>query len=170
MKRVAVLVLIAVLALTAATFAAPRRGGTLRVGLNADPPRMDPHLSTAAVDRQVYQNLFDKLVDINKDLEIVPMLATSWTISSDGKVYTFRLRPNVVFHDGTPFNAEAVKANFDRMLDRTFNSPRFSEINLVTAVTVVDPLTVRITLEKPFSPVPLPPPPPPPPGGGPPPP
>ena len=152
MKRVAVLVLIAVLALTAATFAAPRRGGTLRVGLNADPPNMDPHQSTAAVDRQVFQNLYDKLVDINKDLEIVPMLATSWTIGEGGRVYTFRLRPNVVFHDGTPFNAEAVKANFDRMMDRSFNSPRFSEINLVSAVQVVDPLTVRITLQKPYSP------------------
>src|SRR3990172_5636189 len=152
MKRVAVLVLIAILALTAATFAAPRQGGTLRVGLNADPPNMDPHQSTAAVDRQVFQNLYDKLVDINKDLEIVPMLATSWTIGEGGRVYTCRLRPNVVFHDGTPFNAEAVKANFDRMMDRSFNSPRFSEINLVSAVQVVDPLTVRITLQKPYSP------------------
>jgi peptide/nickel transport system substrate-binding protein len=152
MKRVAVLVLIAILALTAASYAAPRRGGTLRVGLNADPPRMDPHLSTAAVDRQVYQNLFDKLVDINQNLEIVPMLATSWTITEGGRVYTFKLRPNVVFHDGSPFNAEAVKANFERMLDRALNSPRRNEISLVTAVTVVDPLTVRITLEKPFSP------------------
>jgi peptide/nickel transport system substrate-binding protein len=152
MKRLAVLVLIAILAVAAASYAAPRRGGTLRVGLNADPPRMDPHLSTAAVDRQVYQNLFDKLVDINKDLEIVPMLAVSWTITDGGRVYTFKLRPNVVFHDGTPFNAEAVKANFERMLDRSFNSPRRNEISLVTGVTVVDPLTVRITLEKPFSP------------------
>src|SRR4030067_120524 len=109
MKRVAVLVLIAMLALTAATFAAPRRGGTLRVGLNADPPNMDPHQSTAAVDRQVFQNLYDKMVDINKDLEIVPMLAASWTIGEGGRVYTFRLRPNVVFHDGQPLNAEAVK-------------------------------------------------------------
>ena len=152
MKRVAVLVLIAVLALTAATFAAPRRGGTLRVGLNADPPNMDPHQSTAAVDRQVFQNLFDKLVDINKDLEIVPMLALSWTITEGGRVYTFKLRPNVVFHDGTPFNAEAVKYNFERMLDRSFNSPRRNEVSLVTGVTVVDPLTVRVTLEKPYSP------------------
>ncbi|HEY6103118.1 MAG TPA: ABC transporter substrate-binding protein [bacterium] len=152
MKRVAVLVLIAILAVTAASYAAPRRGGTLRVGLESDPPNMDPHQSTAAVDRQVFQNLYDKLVDINKDLEIVPMLATSWTITDGGRVYTFKLRPNVVFHDGTPFNAEAVKANFDRMMDRSFASPRLSEINLVSSVQVVDPLTVRFTLEKPFSP------------------
>jgi len=152
MKRLLVLVVIAVLAFTAISTAAPRRGGTLRVGLNADPPNMDPHQSTAAVDRQVFQNLYDKLVDINENLEIVPMLATSWTITEGGRVYTFKLRPNVVFHDGTPFNAEAVKANFDRMLDRSFGSPRFSEVTLVTKVEVVDPLTVRITLEKPYSP------------------
>jgi peptide/nickel transport system substrate-binding protein len=152
MKRLLILVVIVVLALTSISIAAPRRGGTLRVGLDADPPNMDPHQSSAAVDRQVFQNLFDKLVDVNQDLEIVPMLAISWTIAEGGRVYTFRLRPNVVFHDGTPFNAEAVKYNFDRMLDREFGSPRFSEVNLVTNVQAVDSLTVRITLDKPFSP------------------
>src|SRR3990170_390176 len=111
MMRLLVLVVIAVLAFTSASIAAPQRGGTLRVGLNAAPPQMDPHQSSAAVDRQVYQNLFDKLVDINQNLEIVPMLATSWTITDHGRVHTFKLRPNVVFHDGTPFNAEAVKYN-----------------------------------------------------------
>jgi peptide/nickel transport system substrate-binding protein len=113
---------------------------------------MDPHQSVAAVDRQVYQNLYDKLVDINQNLEIVPMLATSWTITNNGRTYTFRLRPNVLFHDGTPFNAEAVRYNFERMLDRTFASPRRSEIALVERVTVVDPQTVQIDLDKPFSP------------------
>src|SRR3990172_5636237 len=118
----------------------PRRGGILRVGLDADPPNMDPHQSIAAVDRQVYQNLYDKLVDINQELEIVPMLATSWTITNGGRTYTFKLRPNVVFHDGTPFNAEAVAYNFQRMLDPAFASPRRSEVNLVQKVTVADPL------------------------------
>ena len=66
---------------------------------------MDPHQSAAFADRQIFQNVFDKLVDINQDLQIVPMLATSWTISPDGKTYTFKLQRNVVFHDGTPFNA-----------------------------------------------------------------
>lgn len=130
----------------------PRRGGSLRVGLSEDPPNMDPHQSVAAVDRQVFQNLYDKLVDINQELEIVPMLATSWTISNGGRTYTFKLRANVVFHDGTPFNAEAAKYNFERMLDRTFASPRRSEVLLIERLTVVDPLTIQIDLEKPFSP------------------
>lgn len=130
----------------------PRRGGVLRAGLNADPPNLDPHQSTAAVDRQVFQNLFDKLVDIDEHFTIVPMLATSWTISNNGRTYTFKLRPNVVFHDGTPFNAEAVAYNFQRMLDPAFASPRRFEIILVQRVTVVDPLTVQVDLDGAFSP------------------
>jgi len=153
LKRIVIGVVVVLLAATLVSAGpAPRRGGVLRVGLDADPPNLDPHQSTAAVDRQVFQNLYDKLVDINQELEIVPMLALSWTIADGGRTYTFRLRPNVVFHDGTPFNAEAVKYNFERMLDRAFGSPRLSEVNLVTAVTVADDLTVRITLEKPYSP------------------
>ena len=62
-----------------AAASAQGKGGTLRAGLDADPPNMDPHRSTAAVDRQVYQNLFDKLMDTDENLQIVPMLATSWT-------------------------------------------------------------------------------------------
>lgn len=153
MKRILLVVaLVSLLASGLASAQTPRRGGVLRVGLNADPPNMDPHQSIAAVDRQVFQNLYDKLVDVDQDLNIVPMLATSWTITDDGLTYTFRLRPNVVFHDGTPFNAEAVRYNFERMLDRAFGSPRRPEIILVERVTVVDPLTVRIELEKKFSP------------------
>ncbi len=113
---------------------------------------LDPHLSSAFVERHVFQNLFDKLVDLNQNLEIVPMLATSWQISDGGRTYTFKLRPNVIFHDGTSFNAEAVKYNFERMLDPSFGSPRRAEINLVKSIRVVDNLTVVITLEQPFSP------------------
>jgi peptide/nickel transport system substrate-binding protein len=152
-RRTVLAVALMVVMLASLTSAqSPRRGGVLRAGLNADPPNMDPHRSSAAVDRQVFQSLFDKLVDINKDLDIVPMLATSWTITNGGRTYTFKLRSNVVFHDGTPFNAEAVKANFDRMRDPALASPRRSEINLVERVTVVDAQTVQFDLEKPFSP------------------
>jgi len=127
--------------------------GTLRAGLDADPPNMDPHRSTAAVDRQVYQSLYDKLVDTDENLKIIPMLATSWTISADGKTVTFNLRQGVKFHDGTPFNAEAVKFNFDRMQDPKFPSARRSEGQPVQKVTVVDPYTVALSLEKPYSPL-----------------
>jgi peptide/nickel transport system substrate-binding protein len=139
--------------LSAASAQGGRRGGTLRAGLEADPPNMDPHRSTAAVDRQVFQNLYDKLVDTDENLAIVPMLALSWTISPDGKTVTFRLRQGVKFHDGTPFNAEAVKYNVDRMQDPNFPSARRSEVRPIQKVTAVDPYTVQFTLEKPYSPL-----------------
>ncbi len=155
MKWTVLAVALTVVLLGGLASAAPIRGGVLRVGLVGDPINMDPHQSVAFADRQIFQNLFDKLVDINQGLQIVPMLATSWTISPDGKTYTFKLQRNVVFHDGTPFNAEAVKYNFERMLgiaDPSFSSPRRSEVNLVQKITIVDPATVQIDLEKPFSP------------------
>jgi peptide/nickel transport system substrate-binding protein len=129
------------------------RGGTLRVALDRDPPNLDPHRSSAQVDRQVFQNLFDKLVDTDANLTVVPMLATSWTISPDGKTVTFTLRQGVRFHDGTPFDAEAVVYNFARMRDPQFPSARRSEIGPITTVSAVDPSTVRITLERPYSPL-----------------
>ena len=78
---------------------------------------------------------------------------TSWTISPDGRTVTFKLRQGVKFQDGTPFNAEAVKANFDRMQDPKFPSVRRSEIRPIDKVVAVDPATVQIVLERPYSPL-----------------
>jgi peptide/nickel transport system substrate-binding protein len=139
--------------MAAASAQGGRRGGTLRAALDFDPPTMDPHRSGTVVDRHVYQNLYDKLVDTDENLTIVPMLATSWTIGRDGKTVTFKLRQGVKFHDGTPFNAEAVKYNFERMVDPKFPSVRRSEIGPIQRVSAVDPYTVQITLEKPYSPL-----------------
>jgi peptide/nickel transport system substrate-binding protein len=130
-----------------------QRGGTLRVALEGDPPTMDPHRSGAVVERQVYQNLYDKLMDTDADLAIVPMLATSWTVSPDGRSVTFKLRQGVIFQDGTPFNAEAVKYNVQRMLDPNFPSVRRSEIKPVKEVVVVDAATVQFVMERPYSPL-----------------
>jgi peptide/nickel transport system substrate-binding protein len=144
---------IMVIGLLATASAQGQRGGTFQAALDRDPPTMDPHLSGSAVDRQVYQNLYDKLTDTDENLAVVPMLATSWTLSPDGKTVSFKLRPGVMFHDGTPFNAEAVKSNFDRMRDPKFPSARRSEIAPVMQVTAVDPTTVQISLERPYSPL-----------------
>jgi peptide/nickel transport system substrate-binding protein len=129
------------------------RGGVLNVALNSDLTTMDPHRSTAAVDRQVYQLIYDKLVDIDENLNIVPELATEWDISDDGTEYTFTLVEGVTFHDGEPFNAEAAKFNFDRMLNPDTASPRRSEIAQITEVIAEDDLTLRLVLSQPFSPL-----------------
>jgi len=139
--------------IAAASAQGGRRGGTLQAALDGEPPTMDPHRSGTLFDRHVYQNLYDKLVDTDQNLRIVPMLATSWTVGPDGKTITFKLRQDVKFHDGTPLNAEAVKYNFERMLDPKFPSVRRSEIGPIQKVTALDPSTVQIALERPFSPL-----------------
>jgi peptide/nickel transport system substrate-binding protein len=124
--------------------------GTLYVALESEPPELDPSLSSAYVDRQVMASLFDKLVDINEDGKIVPMLAESYDASGDGKTYTFHLRDGIKFHDGTPFNAEAVKFNLDRYQQK--ESLRSTEVEPISSVEAVDPMTVRVNLSEPFAP------------------
>ncbi|MDX1607011.1 MAG: ABC transporter substrate-binding protein, partial [Candidatus Competibacterales bacterium] len=90
----------------------------LVVGQIAEPKSLDPAAVTAVNDFRILMNLYDGLVRYQDGtLQVAPALADSWEISDDGTVYTFELRQDVSFHDGTPFNAEAVKFNFDRMLD-----------------------------------------------------
>ena len=83
----------------------------------AEPKSMDPATVTAVNDFRILMNLYDGLVRYRiGTLEVEPGLAESWTISDDGKVYTFSLRQGIKFHDGSPINAEAIKFNFDHML------------------------------------------------------
>jgi len=124
--------------------------GTLEVGLEAEPPELDPNLSSAYVDRQVMSSIYDRLVDIDEDGKIVPMLAESYEVSDDGKEYTFKLRQGVKFHDGEPLDAEAVKFNLERYQED--DSVRSTEIEPVQSVEAVDDSTVRVTLERPFAP------------------
>ncbi|GLQ57858.1 ABC transporter substrate-binding protein [Devosia nitrariae] len=131
----------------------------LVVGQIAEPASLDPHVSTAANDFRIHVNIYDGLVR-NKPgtLEIEPALATDWTISEDGLTYTFSLREGVTFHDGSPFDAETVKFNFDRMLDETHpfyeTGPFPLSFNFASVedVTVVDEMTVEFTLNEPFAP------------------
>ncbi len=123
----------------------------INIGLRADPPALDPKESTALVDRFVYASLYDKLVEISPEGKIVPMLAESHEVSPDNKTYTFKLKTGVKFHDGTEFNAEAVKFNIERSAkDET--SKRKTELKFVESVTVVDANTVKIQLKEPFAP------------------
>lgn len=151
------------LAATALALVAPAAAQTppnvLVIGQIAEPASLDPHVSTAANDFRIAVNLYDGLVR-NKPgtLEIEPALATDWTISEDGLVYTFTLREGVSFHDGSPFNAEAVKFNFERMLneDHPFAAtgpfPLAFFFSSVKSVEAKDDLTVVFTLNEPFAP------------------
>ncbi len=124
------------------------RGGTLRVGLDSDLTTMDPHLSTAYVDRIVYQSIYNPLLRLDKDLTFKPELAEKWEYT-DSTTLVMNLRKGVKFHDGTDFNAKAVKINFDRMMDPNTKSLRAAEISAVKEVVVVDDYTIKFTLKQP---------------------
>src|SRR5207249_10836004 len=99
----------------------------LRIALNDGPDALDPTISRAYVGRLVFAALCDKLFDVTPDLKIVPQLATGYEWAAGGRSVVIRLRPGVKFHDGEPFNAEAVRFNIDRHLS-TPGSFRKSEI------------------------------------------
>ena len=128
---------------------APKKGGNLRVGFYVEAATMDPHLSGSKIDRQVYHNVFDPLVVIDRQLQIKPMLAESWQ-TPDPKTYIFKLRQGVKFHDGTDFDAEAVKFNFERMATEP-KSVRKGEVASIETVDVLDPYTVKLNLKRPDS-------------------
>jgi peptide/nickel transport system substrate-binding protein len=131
----------------------------LVVGQVAEPATMDPHVATAVNDFRILVNIYDGLVRYAPGtLEVEPALAESWEISEDGTVYTFQLRDGVTFHDGTAFDAEAVKFNFDRMLDEdhpyhgTGPFPLSFFFGAIEETEVVDELTVRFHLDEPYAP------------------
>lgn len=135
-------------------FGAPvaRAATVLNIGLAGDPGPLDPALSGNYIDRNVFAALCDKLIDTDPDLNLVPQLATSWDWSADHLALTLHLRDGVHFQDGTKFDAEAVKINLDRA--RTMpGSLRQPELQPVTSVEVLDPLTVRVHLSAPYAPL-----------------
>nr|WP_245195804.1 ABC transporter substrate-binding protein [Aureimonas populi] len=133
--------------------------GVLVVGQIAEPQSLDPQQVTAANDFRITTNIYEGLVRYaTGTLDLEPALATAWEISQDGLTYTFDLRPDVTFHDGSPFDAEAVKFTFDRMLDEahpfheTGPFPLAFQFSTVEEVRVVDPMTVEFRLEEPYAP------------------
>jgi len=125
---------------------------TLRIGLAEDPDILDPSLARTYVGRIVFSALCDKLFDIDDKLNIVPQLALSYDIADDGQAVTIKLRPNVKFHDGQPFDAQAAKFSLERHLNfpGSFRKP---ELASVDRVEVADPLTIKLVLKAPFSPL-----------------
>ena len=125
---------------------------TLRIGLAEDPDMLDPTLGRTYVGRIVFATFCDKLFDIDEKLNIVPQLALSHETSADGKEMTIKLRPGVKFHDGELFDAEAAKYSLERHLNfpTSFRKP---ELATVDHVDVVDPLTIKLVLKMPYSPL-----------------
>jgi len=126
-----------------AAAAQPQSGGIYKVIVRGSsnvfgyPPRM------AGSAKDFAPPFFDHLVIIGDDGKYQPGLALSWDASKDGKAITFKLRKGVTFHDGTPFNAQAVKANIDNLIP-----PKAKILDGIISVDVVDDYTVRINLDK----------------------
>ena len=140
----------------------PRRGARF-VQLFVDPPTFDPHLTTDATSARIIVELFGGLVTIDPNLQIVPDLAESWDVSSDGRIYTFRLRPGAVFHDGKPVTAADVQWSLERATNPLTESPVVDQYlgdivgvkaklagdaNAISGVRVVDDHTIEITIDQ----------------------
>ena len=141
-------ILVAALACTAPCVHAD----TLRIGMLGDPATLDPAQSSSINDRVAFAAFCDKLIDLDDKLAYVPQLATGWTWGADGLSLTLKLREGVVFHDGTPFEAEAVRFNLERYKTAPY-SRRKTELKPVRAVTVLDSHTVRLDLAEPYVPL-----------------
>lgn len=137
------------------TAPATERGGTIIVGTETDIEGGDPIKAAALATTRVLRNIYDGLVEFKLGTtELEPGLAESWTISDDGREYTFKLRQGITFHDGEPFNAQAVDFAFRRAFDKDFeffdatNTVGFFLVGLQD-VAVIDDNTVKLTLAEP---------------------
>jgi peptide/nickel transport system substrate-binding protein len=128
------------------------RGGSVTIAQAGDPDSLDPQFSSAGVAFTVYSNIFDTLVGFKADFTYEGILAESWEISGDELEYTFHLRRGIAFHDGSAFDANAVKFSFDRITDPAANSPNRGQLSALKQTLVVDPLTVKFVLSEPFAP------------------
>lgn len=132
----------------------PQSGGKLVVGLSSEPDNIDPHVTPYAVSHNVMMHIFDTLVwQDPADGSFKPGLATAWEAAADGMSYTFTLRTDVTFHDGSPFNADAVKFSFDRIADPATKSGFSANLLGPYAGTeVVDAANVKVTFKEPYAP------------------
>jgi len=129
----------------------PQVGGTLVYAAGADPDSLDPANTDSNPGEAIGRMMNNFLVRFDAKLRLKPDLATSWTQSKDALTWTFKLRKGVKFHDGTPFNAEAVKYNFERFLGPEKPLKASLHTPIIKSVEVVDESTVRFNLKVPFA-------------------
>ena len=127
----------------------PTLGGTLTISLAAEPTGLDPTTNpSAAIKRVVHYNLLESLLKVDRNGKVVPMLAKSYTISKDGKEYSFILHKGIQFHDGKPCTAEDVKYSLERILEPKTAAPYKMYYENIESIQVVDPVTVIFRLKK----------------------
>lgn len=134
----------------AAILAAPVQAREISIGLQQEPTVLDPTVdATASIDGMLAHNVYESLVTVNEQGEVLPDLAASWDVSEDGLTYTFHLVEDAAFHDGASFEAEDVVFSFERAMAEDSQNPSKEIFKPVESVEAVDPRTVKITLSRP---------------------
>lgn len=130
-----------------------KTGGTLVVARKADANNLDPQFITnIPSSNYIFGKVYEGLIKTDKNMEFQPSLATEWK-AVDDLTWEFKLRTGVTFHDGAPFNAEAVKKTFERALDAKVNSPLAGKFSMVKQIKAVDEHTVQFILAYPYTPL-----------------
>ncbi|MFY0804532.1 glutathione ABC transporter substrate-binding protein [Peribacillus frigoritolerans] len=130
-----------------------QEGGTLIVARLSDATTLDPHFITDIPSANVvYEKVYQTLVVPDKNMDPKPLLAKEWK-QLDDVTWEFKLQEGVKFHDGAPFNAEAVKTNFDRILDPATASPQAGKLEMIKEIKVIDETTVQFKLKYPYAPL-----------------
>lgn len=126
-------------------------GGTVTRALTTEPPTLDPHGPPGSGQNVLLPYIFDTLVFRDENNDYHPFLAESWEVAADGKTITFELRDDVIFHDGTPMDAEAVAFTFERFKEKGANNPLAGGVLSISEIEIVDDYTIRFHFEEPSS-------------------
>jgi peptide/nickel transport system substrate-binding protein len=133
--------------------AAASQGGMVTIGLDQEPPTMDPEASPSAITFYLTSSAGETLLYVDENRQIKPWLAQSWEVSDSGKTFTFKLRNDVTFQDGTPFNAAAVKWNLDRVVDPNYKAgSALAQLTGYQGTDVVDEFTAQVHFKDSFAP------------------
>lgn len=146
LKKMLPAILLLVLATTAPVYAAG--GKDITYAAESTVKSLDPHDTSDTYSGAIEKAICQGLIGFDKDMKTVPVLAESYSFNDTATQFTFKLRKGISFHDGAPFNAEAVKANIDRMMTGKYK--RSSLMKPVKEVVVVDEFTVQFNLKEPF--------------------
>ncbi len=122
-------------------------GGSIVVGIQQDIDSLDPHKATAAGTKEIIFNIFEGLVKPDENGNLINAVASDYTISEDGLVYTFTLRDNVKFHNGNVVTAEDVKYSLERVSGLLDGTPLISTLATIKSVDILDEKTVQVTVE-----------------------
>ena len=130
----------------------PVPGGVLKAAFSADPAGFDPARGPSGMSHVVIEQVYSTLMSLDPDARPYPDLAESFEMSEDGLTYTFKLRPNVKFHNGDDLTAEDVKFTFERLKAPDSGYSYGSQVETISSVEAVDPQTVKFTLSAPTGP------------------